>query len=299
MPSFLTTINSSAHIERIISSARKEIFLISPYLQISKIFMQRLMDAAGRGVRIHIVYGKKDLKADQLDQLRGLNGVTICFLENLHAKCYFNEQDMIITSMNLYEYSEKNNREMGISVSLKHDNELFFDARNEAYSIIKHAKRIDILKSAANHKKLDFRNWKTELLLEVGTIFNDKVALGEGKEITIKSFKHNLACYFEKRRGKNNLFISKILSAKLYLHMAKSRSATKVPKNVDYILEEGGNGRYAMAYFRLVEPLETEGLNYILPTEIDVIYNFIVAFCQLAETEVVAYEKMHGYKKIQ
>lgn len=79
MSSFLTTINSSAHIERIISYAYKEIFLISPYLQISQIFMQRLGDAALRSVKIYIVYGKKELKQTQLDELKKLQNVKVYF----------------------------------------------------------------------------------------------------------------------------------------------------------------------------------------------------------------------------
>ena len=38
--------------------------------------------------------------------------VHLYFSKNLHAKCYLNEKKMIITSMNLYEFSQVNNREM-------------------------------------------------------------------------------------------------------------------------------------------------------------------------------------------
>ena len=56
------------------------------------------------------------------------------FLPNLHAKCYFNEDRMIITSMNMYEFSEKHNREMG--VLLKAGEPGYADALREVDSII-------------------------------------------------------------------------------------------------------------------------------------------------------------------
>ena len=34
--------------------------------------------------------------------------------ENLHAKCYVNDTKLIITSLNFYEYSMINNKEMGV-----------------------------------------------------------------------------------------------------------------------------------------------------------------------------------------
>ena len=42
---------------------------------------------------------------------------------------------MIISSMNLHQYSERNNREMGIFIEKEDDYEMFIDAINEANSI--------------------------------------------------------------------------------------------------------------------------------------------------------------------
>ena len=40
-------------------------------------------------------------------------------LEDLHAKCYLNEKEALVTSLNLYDYSMVNNVEMGVLVSIK------------------------------------------------------------------------------------------------------------------------------------------------------------------------------------
>ncbi|MBV5257561.1 hypothetical protein FLX56_03880 [Synechococcus moorigangaii CMS01] len=45
--------------------------------------------------------------------------------------------------MNMYEFSEKNNREMGILINRKEDSELYFDVCREAKSILAASQRCD------------------------------------------------------------------------------------------------------------------------------------------------------------
>ena len=49
----------------------------------------------------------------------------------MHAKCYFNEDTMIISSMNMYENSERKNLEIGIKISRQLDKLLFTEAEKE------------------------------------------------------------------------------------------------------------------------------------------------------------------------
>lgn len=147
MAKFLTTKGTSHHLEDIIIGASKELFLVSPYLQISKTFLERLKDASQRGVNIKIVYGKNNLKEDQLNNLQTLKNMQLYFSENLHAKCYFNESEMVITSMNMYEFSEQNNREMGIYIERRNDKELYESAVKETMSIMGSADEIKAKKT--------------------------------------------------------------------------------------------------------------------------------------------------------
>jgi hypothetical protein len=114
MAEFLTTHGTAFQIENVIAGARSRLTLVSPFLKLSKTLTERLQDAARRGVTITIVFGKEELEREQEHTLAGLTGARLYFLPNLHAKCYFNEDRMVITSMNMYEFSEKHNREMGI-----------------------------------------------------------------------------------------------------------------------------------------------------------------------------------------
>ncbi|MFD0991636.1 phospholipase D family protein [Tenacibaculum geojense] len=147
MAEFLTTNGTSYHIEKIITGAKKKLILVSPYLQISKTFYERLLDASKRNVSIKIIYGKDELKPNEKNSLAELKNLELLYFENLHAKCYFNEQEMVITSMNMYEFSEKNNREMGVYVTRNNDKNLFENAVNETLSIIQSSEIIQLSKT--------------------------------------------------------------------------------------------------------------------------------------------------------
>lgn len=136
MAELLTTKGTSHHIEDIITNAKKRLTLISPYIKLSKTFLGRLQDANKRGVKVTLVYGKDQLNPDEMSKLEQLNNLSLYFLENLHAKCYFNEECMVITSMNMHDFSESSNREMGVLIrkDKERDNEVFDNAVKESDS---------------------------------------------------------------------------------------------------------------------------------------------------------------------
>jgi phosphatidylserine/phosphatidylglycerophosphate/cardiolipin synthase-like enzyme len=134
MSDFMTTIGTSNCIEEVITKAKDRIVLISPYLKWSRIFFERLVEADKRNVKIAIVFGKEELRDDQRHMISQLRNLSLYYYENLHAKCYFNEQQLIISSMNLHEYSERNNREMSVRVYAS--DAVYKNAVAEAESII-------------------------------------------------------------------------------------------------------------------------------------------------------------------
>ena len=69
--------------------------------------------------------------------MRGLTYIRTSFCKNLHAKCYMNEEMCIVTSVNLYEFSQVNNNEMGILIRCAEDSQLYKDAYEEAQRIIR------------------------------------------------------------------------------------------------------------------------------------------------------------------
>ncbi len=159
MAEFLTTMGTSSRIEEIMMNAKQELFLVSPFLQISKTFYERLKDASESGVKIKIVFGKDELKPNERNSLAEIKNLELFFFENLHAKCYFNEGKMVITSMNMYEFSEKNNREMGVLIDSNNDKELYENAKRETLSIIKSSETVRLNKTERFAKKEEYKTY--------------------------------------------------------------------------------------------------------------------------------------------
>ena len=143
---FLTTKGIAASIEELIRDARQFIVLVSPYLKVDKTYIERLREADRVNVKIYLVFGKKDMSGDEKEKFQDFRHLEIHFLENLHAKCYMNESTAIITSMNLYGYSEEHNREMGIEICKNQDASLYRDIEKEAESILNSAKKCDVFR---------------------------------------------------------------------------------------------------------------------------------------------------------
>jgi phosphatidylserine/phosphatidylglycerophosphate/cardiolipin synthase-like enzyme len=158
MAEFLTTSGTSYYIENIIIGSKLKLVLVSPYLQISKTLMERLKDADNKGVSITIIYGKDELKTNERTSLSSLKNVNLYYFENLHAKCYFNEAEMVITSMNMYEFSEKNNREMGVFLTKEKDALIYQKAYEEVESIIKSSIKKDLRRNTTNDRSVNSRN---------------------------------------------------------------------------------------------------------------------------------------------
>lgn len=139
MATFLTTLDTSSQIEKVIQQSQRRLTLITPYLKLNRILLDRLREADQRGIELHLVYGKSELREEELAKLREFKRLKLYFLEHLHAKCYANERYVIISSMNLYEFSEKNNREMSVLLSAE-DGDAFTAARAEIESILNAAR---------------------------------------------------------------------------------------------------------------------------------------------------------------
>src|SRR3546814_16543937 len=91
-----------------------------------------------------MVYGKSELQPAEISWLREQTYIRTSFCKNLHAKCYLNEELCIVTSLNLYEFSQVNNNEMGILIQRSDDAELYRDAYEEAQPIIRISEEVHI-----------------------------------------------------------------------------------------------------------------------------------------------------------
>lgn len=144
MAKFLDTTGISYHLEQLIKKSEERLILISPFLQINDRIKELLEDKDRLKIDIRVVYGKNELQPEENNWLISMNSIRTSFCKNLHAKCYMNEKEALITSMNLYEFSQANNNEMGIYVLKSEDPELFDDIYKEAGRLIRISEELQV-----------------------------------------------------------------------------------------------------------------------------------------------------------
>ncbi len=157
MAEFLDTQGVSYFLKKLINNANDKLYLISPYLQLNNQLKLSLEDRHKFSIDIIIIYGKvSDINPDDSSWLQSMPGIKLLFHKDLHAKCYFNEKEAIITSMNLYMFSQQNNVEMGIYISKEKDEELYKQVATE----------VDRIKRGSEHRTISVQKvekLKTEI----------------------------------------------------------------------------------------------------------------------------------------
>jgi phosphatidylserine/phosphatidylglycerophosphate/cardiolipin synthase-like enzyme len=162
MAKFVGTTATNYHLEELIKEARERLIIISPYLKFNERFKTLLEDKDRMKIDIRIIYGKSELAPREINWLGSLESVRTSFRQNLHAKCYMNEQAAIITSMNLYEFSQLNNDEIGVFIVRDEEPELYKDVYDEVQRLIRSSQQVrlaaaevkDTPKSAPEYDKL-------------------------------------------------------------------------------------------------------------------------------------------------
>lgn len=117
MAEFLTTAEISARLQKIIRESDDRLVLISPYLKINPRIKELLAQKSQTRTHVRVIYGKSELQPEEQEWIDANPHIELFYRKSLHAKCYLNEKEALLSSMNLYEFSEQNNDEMGIVVS--------------------------------------------------------------------------------------------------------------------------------------------------------------------------------------
>lgn len=144
MAKFLNTSATNYFLEELIKDAKDRLILISPFLRLNDRVKELLADKNRLKIDVRIVYGKSELQPEEIGWLKELSYIRTSFCKNLHAKCYLNEELCIITSLNLYEFSQVNNNEMGVLLRRADDTDLYRDAYEEAQRIIRISEEVRI-----------------------------------------------------------------------------------------------------------------------------------------------------------
>lgn len=136
MAKFLNTTGVSYHLEELIKNTEDRLILISPYLQFHKRVKDHLENLYIQKRDIRIIYRENKLQVEESTWLEHQIGIRTSLCNSLHAKCYINENEAIVTSMNLYSFSQQNNDEMGIHVTKENDPDLYNDIMKEVQRLL-------------------------------------------------------------------------------------------------------------------------------------------------------------------
>lgn len=226
MAKFLNTSAVTYYLEEMIKNANERLILISPYLRLNDKIKELLEDKNRLKIDIRIIYGKKDLIAEEANWLHKLEFVRISFCKNLHAKCYMNEKECIITSLNLYEFSQVNNNEMGILISKNEDYEIFKDAQEEANRIIRISDEVRAEK------------------LEVSTLGLQSKEEGKSRQSSDDSSMLTTAKLAAEHQIKTKDFIELLVKKDYLLIKGKAHYLTKKGTNAGGVWRKGFNKSY-------------------------------------------------------
>ncbi|MGM0582959.1 MAG: phospholipase D-like domain-containing protein [Bacteroidota bacterium] len=138
MAEFYTTRGIAYNLDELLKEANSFVYLITPYLKFSDTLYDRLKSISKKEVDLTIVFGKAELSKEEKQKLEKLE-CNIYYKDNLHAKCYINEKQALIGSMNLYRFSEVNNIEMGIKIDKMKDRDAYKDCLNEILGLIENS----------------------------------------------------------------------------------------------------------------------------------------------------------------
>lgn len=141
MSKFLTDKELEETIYDIIWQAEQSLLIVSPYIKLDKYFKDLFeKHINNHKLRLTIVFGKNEkdvnrsLRNTDFDFFKQFPNVSIIYVPDLHAKYYGNEKKGMITSINLYDYSFKNNIEFGVYSEQTILNKFSKSADNDAWN---------------------------------------------------------------------------------------------------------------------------------------------------------------------
>ena len=147
-------------LEELIKNTKDRLVLISPYLQFHKRVKDHLENLNIQKRDIRIIYRENKLQVEESNWLESQIGIRTSLCNSLHAKCYLNENEAIVTSMNLYSFSQQNNDEMGIHVTKEKDADLYNDIYEEVQRLLTISEEIRVSVKKVD-KEIDKKTEKT------------------------------------------------------------------------------------------------------------------------------------------
>ena len=140
MSKFITGKELEDAVYNIIWDAQETLLIVSPFIKLEKYF-SKLFDHQTENHRLHIilVFGKNEgdvsrsLTKEDFEYFKKFIRISIIYIPNLHAKYYGNESQGVVTSINLHDFSFRNNIEFGVYDQTKFFNPLTTSVDKKAW----------------------------------------------------------------------------------------------------------------------------------------------------------------------
>ncbi len=121
MSKFLTGKQLEDKLTDIIWNAKKYIIIVSPFIKLDD-YVKNILEKVKthHDIKFYLLFGKNEnsrnrsISKEDFKYFTEFKNITILYNKDLHAKHYCNENEGLITSLNLYDYSMINNVEYGV-----------------------------------------------------------------------------------------------------------------------------------------------------------------------------------------
>lgn len=121
MSKFLTGKKLEDKLTDIIWNAKKYIIIVSPFIKLDD-YVKNILEKVKthHDIKFYLLFGKNEnsrnrsISEEDFQYFTEFKNITILYNKDLHAKHYCNENEGLITSLNLYDYSMVNNVEYGV-----------------------------------------------------------------------------------------------------------------------------------------------------------------------------------------
>jgi hypothetical protein len=105
----------------VLDEAEEFCYFVTPFYEPWEYLRKRMAIASRKKIKVVFVLKNVEEKlkkhyAGLIEELEKDFGFEVHFIDNLHAKVYLNEKHCLITSMNLYDYSQRTNFETGYRI---------------------------------------------------------------------------------------------------------------------------------------------------------------------------------------
>ena len=261
MARFLTGNSLNSELEKLFEKAENLILIISPYIKLHERFISTLKAKKGSPeIEIVIVFGKnednfsKSMKEGDFNFFKEFPNVEIRYEKRLHAKYYANETTAIITSMNLYSYSQDQNIEAGVLTN----------APTMLGSLAK-----SLIENNLDNEAWNYFNRvveQSELLFKRRPVYDEKL-MGFAKQYkTSKTEIDNLSEFFAKLSRKETMSTNKSVEVKLQDTIATIINSENFLSTTALAKQLGISSKELFFKFEKLQWIERKNEDWILTT---------------------------------